>query len=130
MIRCERKLTGTKFGCGIGVCGACTVLKNRDEAVQSCQIPVGTLNGAPVTTIEGLDSVEARALQAAWLADDVVQCGYCQSAQLVTATALLMQCPHPSDRQIDDAMKGIACRCGTFPRIRKAIHRAAAALAK
>jgi isoquinoline 1-oxidoreductase alpha subunit len=127
VIRCERKLTGTKFGCGVGICGACTVLMN-DQAVPSCQLPVGTLNGAHITTIEGLDSAEARALRAAWLDDDVVQCGYCQSAQLVAATALLSRCPRPDDSQIDDAMKSITCRCGTFTRIRKAIHKAATSL--
>ncbi|TCW84339.1 isoquinoline 1-oxidoreductase [Burkholderia sp. SRS-46] len=129
VIRCERKLTGTKFGCGVGICGACTVLLN-DQPVPACQIPVGTLDGAHVTTIEGLDSVEARALKDAWLACDVVQCGYCQSAQLVVAAALLSRCPHPDDRQIDDAMKDIACRCGTFPRLRKAIHLAAKSLGR
>ncbi|KVV04108.1 (2Fe-2S)-binding protein [Burkholderia ubonensis] len=127
VIRCERKLTGTKFGCGVGICGACTVLLN-DQAVPACQIPVGTLNGARITTVEGLDSAEARALKDAWLAVDVVQCGYCQSSQLVAATALLMRCPRPDDRQIDEAMKNIACRCGTFPRIREAIHKAVESL--
>lgn len=129
MIRCDRKLTGTKFGCGVGICGACTVLLN-DQVVPACQLPVGTLNGARITTIEGLDGVEARALKAAWIAVDVVQCGYCQSAQLIAATALLMRCPRPDDTQINDAMKNIACRCGTFPRIRKAIQAAAQALGR
>ncbi|MGU7782825.1 (2Fe-2S)-binding protein [Burkholderia sp. PU8-34] len=127
VIRCERKLTGTKFGCGVGICGACTVLLN-DQAVPACQLPVGTLDGARITTVEGLDSVEARALKDAWIAVDVVQCGYCQSAQLVAATALLMRHPRPDDKQINEAMKNIACRCGTFPRIRKAIHKAAESL--
>ena len=126
-LRCERKLTGTKFGCGVGVCGACTVLLDG-MAEPSCQIPLATIHNAHVVTIEGLDSPEARALKKAWIECDVVQCGYCQSAQLIAATALLYCHRHPSDADIDDAMKGIACRCGTFPRIRKAIHQAAQSL--
>jgi isoquinoline 1-oxidoreductase subunit alpha len=128
VLRCEHKLTGTKFGCGIGVCGACTVLFN-DVATPSCQIPISKIRGGEIVTIEGLRSAEARALQRAWLDCDVVQCGYCQSAQLVAATALLQHCRHPSDCDIDDAMKNILCRCGTFPRMRRAIHQAARTLA-
>jgi isoquinoline 1-oxidoreductase alpha subunit len=128
-------LTGTKFGCGIGVCGACTVLVRPEsakppyEARQSCITPINTLaHNIEIVTIEGLDMPEARALKQAWLDLDVVQCGYCQSAQLIAATALLMQTPCPSNDQINAAMTHIECRCGTFPRLRKAIHQAAAAL--
>jgi len=124
VLRCERHLTGTKFGCGIGVCGACTVLMNG-KAQQSCQLTVGSLHGARITTIEGLDGPVARALREAWIELDVVQCGYCQSAQLIAADALLSRCPAPTTAQINDAMRDIACRCGTFPRILKAIRRAA-----
>lgn len=120
-------MTGTKYGCGIGVCGACTVLLNG-EAKPACQAPVKTLQDVSVTTIEGLDSAEARALKKAWIECDVVQCGYCQSAQLIAASALLAHNPHPDDCAINEAMKHIACRCGTFPRIRKAIHQAAESL--
>ncbi|MFM0557102.1 (2Fe-2S)-binding protein [Paraburkholderia sediminicola] len=127
VLRCEHKLTGTKFGCGIGVCGACTVLLDNN-AKPACQIPISTIHNARVVTIEGLDSTEARALKKAWIECDVVQCGYCQSAQLIAATALLYCHRHPTDSDIDDAMNGIACRCGTFPRIRKAIHQAALSL--
>ena len=128
-LRCELepKLTGTKFGCGIGVCGACTVLIDNIP-FQACQIPICAIDKAEVVTIEGLDTPEARALKKAWIECDVVQCGYCQSAQLVAATALLYCHRHPADCDIDEAMKGIACRCGTFPRIRKAIHQAAQSL--
>jgi isoquinoline 1-oxidoreductase subunit alpha len=126
-LRCEHKLTGTKFGCGIGVCGACTVLLDN-VAKQACQTPLATIHNARVVTIEGLDGPEARALKKAWIACDVVQCGYCQSAQLIAATALLYHIRHPADSDIDEAMKDIACRCGTFPRIRKAIHEAAQSL--
>ncbi|MFD1559884.1 (2Fe-2S)-binding protein [Paraburkholderia silviterrae] len=126
-LRCEHKLTGTKFGCGIGVCGACTVLLDN-VAKPSCQTALSAIDNARVVTIEGLDSPEARALKKAWLEYDVVQCGYCQSAQLIAATALLYRHRHPTDADIDEAMKGIACRCGTFPRIRKAVHAAALSL--
>lgn len=128
-LRCEPELNlrGTKFGCGIGVCGACTVLVDK-VAKQACQIPLCTIHQAHIVTIEGLESPEALALKKAWIECDVVQCGYCQSAQLVAATALLYSRRHPTDDDIDLAMKGIACRCGTFPRIRKAIHQAAQSL--
>lgn len=132
VLRCELRLTGTKFGCGIGVCGACTVLLNKD-ARPACQAPVGTLGQVQVTTIEGLegfDATVARALRDAWTEFDVVQCGYCQSAQLMAAAALLMRVRNPGDPEIDEAMKDIACRCGTFPRIRKAIKAAAKKLAR
>ncbi|RZT36618.1 (2Fe-2S)-binding protein [Cupriavidus agavae] len=127
VLRCELGLTGTKFGCGIGVCGACTVLVGK-EIRQACREPVKTLAAARVTTIEGLSGPIADALRRAWTDCDVVQCGYCQSAQLIAAAALLTRRRAPSDAEIDAAMKDIACRCGTFPRIRRAIHMAAAAL--
>ncbi|MBK3821902.1 (2Fe-2S)-binding protein [Paraburkholderia aspalathi] len=127
VLRCEHQLTGTKFGCGIGVCGACTVLLDN-TARPACQIPISTILKSRVVTIEGLDSTEARALKKAWIECDVVQCGYCQSAQLIAATALLYCHRHPTDSDVDEAMRDIACRCGTFPRIRKAIHQAARSL--
>jgi isoquinoline 1-oxidoreductase alpha subunit len=124
VLRCELGMTGTKFGCGIGVCGACTV--HLDGAAQvSCQAVISTLGNSTITTIEGLGGAEAVALKAAWSNIDVVQCGYCQSAQLMAASALLKQKPTPSDKDINDAMSNVVCRCGTYPRIRAAIHEAA-----
>jgi isoquinoline 1-oxidoreductase subunit alpha len=117
-------LTGTKFGCGIGACGACTVLLDG-VAARSCQIPVTGAVGKPVTTIEGLSAAGGRRLQAAWLHEDVAQCGYCQAGQLMAAASLLARTPHPTDAEIDTAMAGNICRCGTYGRIRRAIHRAA-----
>ena len=117
-------LTGTKFGCGLGVCGACTVLLDG-EPVQSCQVNVGDVKGRRVTTIEGLSPDGTHPVQRAWIADEVPQCGYCQSGQIVAAAALLARKPRPTDADIDDAMDGILCRCGTYDRIRRAIHRAA-----
>jgi len=117
-------LTGTKFGCGQGLCGACTVLVN-DAPVRSCSTPVSAVAGSAILTIEGLSSNRSHPLQQAWIAEQVPQCGYCQSGQIMTAVALLKQKPHPSDADIDDAMNGILCRCGTYQRIRRAIHRAA-----
>lgn len=127
VLRCELGLTGTKFGCGIGVCGACTVFVGK-EARPSCREPVRQLQGASVTTIEGLRGPVADALRQAWTDCDVVQCGYCQSAQLIAAAALLARRRAPTDKEIDAAMKDIVCRCGTYPRIRKAIKQAAWAL--
>lgn len=124
VLRCELGMTGTKFGCGVGICGACTVLLN-DKPCLSCQTPLSSVNTQKITTIEGLQGVEAQALKAAWIDLDVVQCGYCQSAQLVAACALLKQKPHPTDADIDAAMNNIVCRCGTYPRVRAAIHQAA-----
>jgi isoquinoline 1-oxidoreductase alpha subunit len=124
VLRCELGMTGTKFGCGIGVCGACTV--HLDGAAQvSCKAFISDLGNCRITTIEGLEGAEAVALKAAWNTIDVVQCGYCQSAQLMAASALLRQKPKPSDQDINDAMSGVVCRCGTYPRIRAAIHEAA-----
>ena len=117
-------LTGTKFGCGVAACGACTVLIDG-EAVRSCQVPLSDAVGA-ITTIEGLGQPGALApLQQAWVRHQVAQCGYCQSGQIMQAAALLAQTPDPTDQDIDDAMQGNLCRCGTYPRIRAAIHDAA-----
>jgi isoquinoline 1-oxidoreductase alpha subunit len=126
VLRGELHLTGTKFGCGMALCGACTVLVDG-EPVRSCVMPIAALAGKDITTIEGLAGSEARALRTAWAEVDVVQCGYCQSGQLMSACALLKKTPQPSDADIDAAMSGNICRCGSYPRIRAAIHRAAAA---
>jgi isoquinoline 1-oxidoreductase alpha subunit len=117
-------LTGTKFGCGIAQCGACTVHIDG-AAVRSCSVALSAAAGKHVTTIEGLSRDRSHALQRAWIALDVPQCGYCQSGQLMSAAALLARNPHPTDADIDDAMSGNICRCGTYQRIRAAIHRAA-----
>ncbi|GBR03755.1 (2Fe-2S)-binding protein [Acetobacter oeni] len=118
-------LTGTKFGCGIAECGACTVHLDG-KAVRACSLPVGLLNGRPVTTIEGIGNDPlAQAVQKAWMDIDVVQCGYCQPGQIMSAIALLRDNPHPTDTDIDAAMSGNICRCGTYLRIRQAIHNAA-----
>jgi isoquinoline 1-oxidoreductase alpha subunit len=118
-------LKGAKFGCGMGVCGACTVLVGG-RAVRSCMTHVGSVT-EPITTIEGLSKDERHPVQLAWEALDVPQCGYCQSGQIMSATALLARTPHPTDAEIDTAMNGNLCRCGTYPRIREAIHQAAQA---
>lgn len=118
-------LTGTKFSCGQGLCGSCTVLVNNDP-VRSCTTTVGSVTGADILTIEGLSSTRSHPIQKAWIAEEVPQCGYCQPGQIMAAVALLKQKPHPSDSDIDDAMNGTLCRCGTYQRIRRAIHRAAA----
>jgi isoquinoline 1-oxidoreductase alpha subunit len=128
LLRGELHMTGTKFGCGMALCGACTVLVDG-APVRSCVTPIAGLGDKSITTIEGLQGREAEAVRAAWLALDVVQCGYCQSGQIVAAAALLKQTPKPSDADIDAALAGNLCRCGTYPRIRAAIHQAAAALA-
>ena len=131
VLRDRLQLRGTKFGCGMGLCGACTVhLDGR--AVRSCVTPISQVNGAQVTTIEGLPGLEPtpgatqHRLQRAWLAEQVPQCGYCQPGQLMSAAALLASTPKPTDDEIDGAMSGNLCRCGTYTRIRRAIHRAAA----
>ncbi len=123
-IRDVQRLTGTKFGCGIASCGACTVHVNG-EAVRSCQTYLGDVEGASVTTIEGLAGPVAEAVQGAWKDLDVVQCGYCQSGQIMQAIGLLTENPRPSDADIDDVMSGNVCRCATYVRIRAAIHEAA-----
>jgi aerobic-type carbon monoxide dehydrogenase small subunit (CoxS/CutS family) len=114
-------LTGTKFGCGIAECGACTVHLDG-EAVRSCQTPAGKVAGRRITTIEGLSARGDHPLQKAWTEGEVPQCGYCQSGQLMAAAALLARRPHPTDAEIDEAMRGLLCRCGTYNRIRKAIR--------
>jgi isoquinoline 1-oxidoreductase alpha subunit len=122
VLRDELLLTGTKYGCGVAQCGACTVHADG-QAIRSCQAPVGSLAGVKITTIEGLGG--AHPVQAAWVRLDVPQCGYCQSGQIMSATALLAKTPHPSDADIDAAMSGNLCRCGAYQRIRAAIKEAA-----
>ena len=126
VLRDHLQLTGTKYGCGIGECGSCTVHLNG-ESVRSCQVPLSEAVGKKITTIEGLP--ENHPVKAAWIAEEVPQCGYCQPGQIMQATALLAKFPTPADPDIDREMTGI-CRCGTYPRIRKAIHRAAGSPAK
>jgi len=127
VIRDDIGLTGTKFGCGVAQCGACTVHLDGQPA-RSCVTPATAVGGRKVTTIEGLQSRAAKAVQKAWIEHDVVQCGYCQSGQIMSATALLEQNPKPSDTDIDHAMAGNICRCATYVRIRAAIHAAAGQL--
>jgi isoquinoline 1-oxidoreductase alpha subunit len=117
-------LTGTKYGCGVALCGACTVHIDG-AATRSCTMPVESVAGKAITTIEGLSANRSHPVQQAWMEIDVPQCGYCQSGQIMSAAALLAKNPSPSDADIDQAMTGNICRCGTYPRIRKAIHRAA-----
>jgi isoquinoline 1-oxidoreductase subunit alpha len=117
-------LTGTKYGCGIAQCGACTV--HLDSApVRSCSIPVSAITNQNITTIEGISSDNSHPIQRAWIAEQVPQCGYCQSGQIMSAVALIRNIPNPTDEDIDSAMQGNICRCGTYPRIRKAIKAAA-----
>jgi aerobic-type carbon monoxide dehydrogenase small subunit (CoxS/CutS family) len=118
-------LTGTKFGCGIGQCGACTVHLDG-AAVRSCTLPVAAVGARRVVTIEGLSADGDHPVQRAWVEEDVPQCGYCQPGQIMAAAALLHAVPHPSDLEIDRALAGNVCRCGTYGRIREAVHRAAA----
>ena len=128
-LRNELGMVGTKFGCGMALCGACTVHVDG-VAARSCSTPVGSLAGKKVTTIEALaESPIGRALQQAWIEEDVMQCGYCQAGQLMNASALLARNPQPSSEQIQQAMAGNICRCATYPRIRAAIKRAAGSLA-
>ena len=117
-------LTGTKFGCGMALCGACTVHLGG-QAVRSCQTPISAVGDQSITTIEGLSKDRSHPVQQAWMELDVPQCGYCQSGQIMSASALLATTPRPSDADIDAAMAGNICRCGTYQRIRAAIHRAA-----
>ena len=123
-LRDVMQLTGTKYGCGMALCGACTVHVNG-EAIRSCVTPVSAAVGGKITTIEGLSANGDHPVQKAWLDLDVVQCGYCQSGQIMSAAALLAKNPTPSDADIDSAMSGNICRCGTYPRIRAAIKKAA-----
>jgi aerobic-type carbon monoxide dehydrogenase small subunit (CoxS/CutS family) len=125
VLRDELGLTGTKYGCGVGVCGACTVHVDG-EAVKSCMLPSGAASGKAVRTIEGLSKDGTHPVQRAWIEEDVAQCGYCQPAMILRATALLAEHPDPTDAQIDDAMSEVLCRCGSYPRIRNAVKRAAA----
>lgn len=128
VLRDELGITGAKYGCGIAACGACTVHVDG-ESVRSCQTFAEDVEGAQITTIEGLGTPEAlHAVQAAWIEHQVAQCGYCQSGQIMQAAALLAETPTPSDAEIDDAMSGNLCRCGTYPRIRAAVKTAAAKL--
>ncbi len=124
VLRDHLAMTGTKYGCGMALCGACTVHVDG-VAVRSCILPLRTLEGKAVTTIEGLSQGRTHPVQRAWIELDVPQCGYCQSGQIMSAAALLRSNPTPSDAEIDAAMAGNICRCGTYRRIRKAIHRAA-----
>ena len=117
-------LTGTKYSCGEGLCGACTVHLNG-KALRSCILPVSNAAGSEITTIEGLSSDHSHPVQLAWISENVPQCGYCQPGQIMSAAALLASNPHPTDDEIDKAMSGNLCRCGTYQRIRKAIHQAA-----
>ena len=125
VLRDVLQLTGTKYGCGEGVCGACTVLLDG-RAARSCVTPVSAAAGGEVLTIEGLSEDATHSLQQAWIEEDVGECGYCQPGQIMTALSLLARNPHPTDGEIDQAMSGNFCRCGTYNRIRRAIHRAAA----
>jgi len=124
VIRDTIGLTGTKFGCGLSQCGACTVHLDG-QPTRSCVTPVSTVGAKKVTTIEGLSPTTSHALQVAWIAEQVPQCGYCQSGQLMSAAALLAKIPKPTDADIDAALSGNICRCGTYQRIRRAVHRAA-----
>jgi isoquinoline 1-oxidoreductase subunit alpha len=124
VLRDELHLTGTKFGCGIGSCGACTIHLDG-QAIRSCSVPLSAVAGKRVTTIEGLSPGGEHPLQRAWVDEDVAQCGYCQPGQIMSAAALLAEHPRPTDAQIDAAMQGNLCRCGTYQRIHRAIHRAA-----
>ncbi|MCA0362685.1 MAG: (2Fe-2S)-binding protein [Bacteroidetes bacterium] len=130
VIRDYAGLKGTKFGCGLGLCGACTVHLDG-QPVRSCQTPVSTLKpSSKITTIEGISANIDHVVQKAWIEEQVPQCGYCQSGQIMSAVALLKANPHPTDEEIDTYMSGNLCRCGTYIRIRKAIHRAAGDLSK
>ena len=126
VLRDVLNMKGAKYGCGMGICGACTVLL-AGKAVRSCMTQVSTAAGQPITTNEGLSPDGLHPVQVAWEALDVPQCGYCQAGQIMAATALLAHTPHPTDAEIDTAMSGNLCRCGTYPRIRQAIHQAAQA---
>lgn len=125
VLRDTLSMTGTKFGCGVGVCGSCTVLKDG-KAVRSCQVAAKDANNRSFVTIEGLSRDASHPCQRAWLEEDVAQCGFCQPGMILTACGLLRDHPDPTDAEIDDAMSESVCRCGTYPRMRKAIRRAAA----
>ena len=123
VLRDEVGLTGTKFGCGVGACGACSVLL-EGSVTRACVLPISALDGKSITTIEGLSKDKSHAVQQAWIAESVPQCGYCQSGMILAVVSLLKQKPHPTDADIDGAITNI-CRCGTYNRVRKAIHRVA-----
>ncbi len=129
VLRDHLGLTGTKYGCGIAACGACTVLVDG-QPVRSCITPAAAVGGKSITTIEGLSAEHRHPVQRAWIAADVPQCGYCQSGQILSAVALLSAKPKPTDRDIDEAMSGVLCRCGTYTRIRNAIKHASRLMAK
>ena len=129
VLRDDLGLTGTKFGCGIAQCGACTVHVDG-EARRSCVMPIGDMADRSIVTIEALGKPALHAVQAAWLAENVPQCGYCQAGQIMSTVALLEANPAPTDADIDSALSANLCRCGTYPRIRRAVHRAAAAIKK
>ena len=124
VLRDSLGLTGTKYGCGVGLCGACTVHLDG-EARRACQTPVGSVGSRMVTTIEGLSPDRSHRVQRAWIVEQVPQCGYCQSGQIMQAAALLARTPHPTPEQIQNALNGNLCRCGAYPRIRRAVARAA-----
>ena len=123
VLRDGLKLTGTKFGCGIAICGACVVLVDGIP-VRSCVTPLSAVTGKKITTIEGLSTDNLHPVQQAWIAEEVPQCGYCQSGQILTAVALLERNPHPTETEIEEVMSGVLCRCGTYPRIRIAMKKA------
>ena len=123
VLRDGLKLTGTKFGCGIAICGACVVLVDGIP-VRSCVTPLSAVTGKKITTIEGLSTDNLHPVQQAWIAEEVPQCGYCQSGQILTAVALLERNPHPTEAEIEEVMSGVLCRCGTYPRIRIAMKKA------
>ncbi|MEN8251638.1 MAG: (2Fe-2S)-binding protein [Bacteroidota bacterium] len=124
VLRDVLNLTGTKFGCGVGLCGSCTVLI-EGKAYRSCITPISAVEGKEITTIEGISDDCSHPVQKAWKDEHVTQCGYCQPGQILNAIALIQEIPNPTDEDIDDAMKSVLCRCGTYQRIRKAIHIAA-----
>lgn len=124
VLRDSLNLTGTKYGCGEGICGACSVMEKGD-VLRSCQVSIAQARGRAFTTIEGLSANGTHPVQVAWIEEDVAQCGYCQAGMIMNAAALLKKTPHPTDAQIDQAMSSSLCRCGTYQRVRQAIHRAA-----
>jgi isoquinoline 1-oxidoreductase alpha subunit len=124
VLRDHLGMTGTKFGCGRGLCGSCVVLSDN-APIRSCVTPVGLVDGKTILTIEGLSTARDHPVQKAWISEEVPQCGYCQSGQIMSAVALLKRVPHPTDEEIDQAMGDVLCRCGTYQRIRRAIHQAA-----